>query len=118
MKNRKYVKTDKSLTFACVFFFCMVVFGILALCFCAKDAMLGTFPMWAVFAACCGTFLLAYVAVLIYAFAKESEGKRILELSVEIPIIAVVVYALSPIAAILWLVERLVDAIAAKKSKK
>lgn len=116
--TKKYQKTDKSLTFACLSFLGTVTFGILTLCFCAKDVSANGFPLWAIFAICCGAFLLAYAVLLVYAFAKEKDGKRILELSVEIPIIAVVVFALSPIAAILWLVECLVDAIAAKKSQK
>lgn len=115
MKNKKYVKTDKSLTFACISFLGMLTFAILTPCFCTKDVSVCSFPLWTIFAICCVAFLLAYAVVLVYAFAKEKDGKRILELSVEISFAAVLLVALSPIAAVMWVVERLIDAMADKK---
>ncbi len=116
--TKKYQKTDKSLILACVFFLGTLVFGILALCFCANDATVWNFPLWSVFAVCFAAFLIAYVAVLIYASVKEHDFKRIFELSLEISVVAVLLLSLLPVAAILWLVERLIDAIVDKNSSK
>lgn len=116
MGKRKYEKTDKSLVWACVSFLATVALGVLALCFCSKDIAVGGFPLWVIFTISCGACFLAYVGALIYAAALK-EFKNILELSVEVSVVAVVLVAVLPLAAVLWVVERIVDAIVDKKRK-
>ncbi len=117
MGKRKYEKTDKSLVWACVSFLATVALGVLALCFCSKDIAVGGFPLWAIFTISCGACFLAYVGALIYAAALK-EFKSILELSVEVSVVAVVLVAVLPLAAVLWVVERIVDAIVDRKKEK
>lgn len=117
MKKKKFTKGNVCLFFAALSFFCIVVFAILALCFCAKDFAIGNFPLWAVFAGACGFAVVCY-GVSLACSAPLKLFKRNLELSLEIPIVATLLIALSPLAVVLWVVEQIFDAIKEGKSAK
>lgn len=111
MKNKQY---DGVLAVTCIFLFCAMGFGIAALCLLNSGATLFEFPLKYVFAVVCGVFLLCYVVILIVSVVQK-RGKHRLGLSLTIVVVATLLIALSPVAFIVWIIQKIVESVSDRR---
>ena len=104
---KKYNKTNKLLMMAGLFVFAAIACAVASVCI-WRYASLD--PLWYyVPAGCSVAFLLAYVVVCAVAGKKREDGKSYFFLAWEMVVVSAILIALLPLAAIMWVIETIVE---------